>query len=136
MLKLAPSTDPYKSKRSGTRQAFILKVDSRSAGARAQFFADPTVWRAVLPGNVRKKGVRRLTGYFMGYYTIWLDIVKGIFVPSSEFRNRKVRRHCGAELDLKAESCGADAQGKPKADSSPHKCGGVRNDNMPGVGIG
>ena len=31
--------------------------------------------------NAGGKGVSRLVGYCMGYYTIWLAVVKGIFGP-------------------------------------------------------
>ena len=62
-------------------QVFILKVVSGMAGARAQFLAAAIVLQAVSLGNVGGKGVRWLVGYFMGYYTIWLAVVKGIFVP-------------------------------------------------------
>jgi hypothetical protein len=62
-------------------QVFILKVDSGMAGALAQFFASSTLLQAIFLGNVGGKGVRRLAGYVMGYYTIWLALVKGIFVP-------------------------------------------------------
>ena len=39
-------------------------------------------------GNVGGKGVRRLAGYFMGYYTIWLAPVKRFFVPFWELKAR------------------------------------------------
>ena len=32
-------------------------------------------------GSAARKGVRRLAGYFMRYYTIWLAVVKSYFVP-------------------------------------------------------
>jgi hypothetical protein len=60
---------------------FILKVDSGLAGARAEFCVFRILFEVIFPGNVGGKGVRRLAGYFMGYYTIWLDSVKGYFVP-------------------------------------------------------
>ena len=62
-------------------QVFILKVDSLIAGALAEFFAASIVLRTDFLGNAGRKGVRWLVGYFMGYYTIWLALVKGIFVP-------------------------------------------------------
>ena len=65
---------------------FILKVDSGLAGALAEFFEPRILLQAVLSGNVGRKGVRWLTEYFMGYYTIWLASVKRIFVPFWEFR--------------------------------------------------
>jgi len=37
--------------------------------------------RTIFPENDGGKGVRRLAGYFMGYYTIWLVLVKSFFVP-------------------------------------------------------
>jgi hypothetical protein len=37
--------------------------------------------QTIFPGNVGRKGVRWLVGYFMGYYTIWLALVKRDFVP-------------------------------------------------------
>jgi hypothetical protein len=51
------------------------------AGALAEFFALAIILQAIFLGNVEGKGVRRLAGYFMGYYTIWLVLVKRIFVP-------------------------------------------------------
>jgi hypothetical protein len=39
--------------------------------------------------NVGEKGVKGLVGYFMGYYTIWLALVKSFFVPFWEFEKRK-----------------------------------------------
>jgi hypothetical protein len=57
-------------------QVFILKVDSEIAGALAEFFAFSILLQAGFPGNAAGKGVRRLTEYFMGYYTIWLAPVK------------------------------------------------------------
>jgi hypothetical protein len=62
---------------------FILKVDSGLAGALAEFFAVRTLLEVIFPGNVGRKGVRWLPGYFMGYYTIWLAPVKNYFVPGS-----------------------------------------------------
>jgi hypothetical protein len=62
-------------------QVFILKVDSGMAGALAEFFALSVLLQAIFLGNVGGKGVRRLAGYVMGYYTIWLVLVKRIFVP-------------------------------------------------------
>ena len=62
-------------------QVFILKVDSGIAGVRVEIFAASIVLRAVLLGNAERKGVRWLVEYFMGYYTIWLAVVKRIFVP-------------------------------------------------------
>ena len=62
-------------------QVLILKVDSGMAGALAQFPALSILLLAIFLGNVGGKGVRRLVEYFMGYYTIWLAPVKGIFVP-------------------------------------------------------
>jgi hypothetical protein len=37
--------------------------------------------QAIFPENVGGKGVRWLLGYFMGYYTIWLVLVKSFLVP-------------------------------------------------------
>jgi hypothetical protein len=62
-------------------QVFILKVDSGLAGARAEFFALSLLFQTIFLGNVGGKGVRWLAGYFMGYYTIWLAVVKRNFVP-------------------------------------------------------
>jgi hypothetical protein len=36
--------------------------------------------------NVGGKGVKGLAGYFIGYYTIWLALVKRFFVPFWEIR--------------------------------------------------
>ena len=65
-------------------QVFILKVDSGIAGALAKFFELRILLQAVFSGNVGRKGVRWLAGYFMGYYTIWLAPVKRYFVPFGE----------------------------------------------------
>jgi hypothetical protein len=79
---------------------FILKVDSGMAGALAEFFGLSILLRAVFRGNVGRKGVRRLAGYFMGYYTIWLALVKRIFVPFWElgeewpFATRQEKHSC------------------------------------------
>jgi hypothetical protein len=62
-------------------QVLILKGDSGIAGALAEFFGPSISLQTIFLGNVGGKGVRRLTGYFMGYYTIWLAPVKRIFVP-------------------------------------------------------
>ena len=62
-------------------QVFILKVDSGGVNAWVEIFAGSRVLRADFPGNAGGKGVRWLAEYFMGYYTIWLALVKGIFVP-------------------------------------------------------
>jgi hypothetical protein len=59
-------------------QVFILKVDSGGPGRLAEIFAGARVLRANFVGNVGRKGVRRLDVYFMGYYTIWLALVKRI----------------------------------------------------------
>jgi hypothetical protein len=37
--------------------------------------------QAIFPDNVGGKGVRRLVGYFMGYYTIWVSSVKSFLFP-------------------------------------------------------
>ena len=62
-------------------QVLILKVDSGSVGALAQFPALSILLQAIFLGNVGGKGVRRLVEYFMGYYTIWLAPVNENFVP-------------------------------------------------------
>ena len=73
-------------------QVFILKVDSGMAGALAEFFALAIVLRAIFLGNVGGKGVRRLAGYFMGYYTIWLVLVKRNFLSRfGNWRKKSVR---------------------------------------------
>src|SRR6202035_3363207 len=61
------------------------------AGALAEFFALAMVLQTILLGNVGRKGVRWLAGYFMGYYTIWLALVKKYFVPFWELREKKRR---------------------------------------------
>ena len=66
-------------------QVFILKVDSGLAGALAEFFGLRIFLQAVFSGNVERKGVSGAGGYFMGYYTIWLVLVKKYFVPFWEF---------------------------------------------------
>jgi hypothetical protein len=71
-------------------QVFILKADSGTAGALAQFlFAAVILLQAVFLGNVGKKGVSRAGGYFIGYYTIWLAPVKRYFVPFWELETRR-----------------------------------------------
>jgi hypothetical protein len=66
-------------------QVLILKVDSGTEGALAQFLALSVLLQTIFLGNVGRKGVRWLVGYFMGYfmgyYTIWLALVKRNFVP-------------------------------------------------------
>jgi hypothetical protein len=55
--------------------------------------------------NVGGKGVRWLVGYFMGYYTIWLALVKSIFVPFWEFGEARGHIRCkskAAALETKA----------------------------------
>src|SRR5712664_1027945 len=66
-------------------QVLILKVDSGTAGALARFLALSILLQTIFPGNVGRKGVRWLAGYFMGYYTIWLAPVKRNFVPFWEW---------------------------------------------------
>ena len=66
-------------------QVLILKVDRRTVDACAEIFAASLVLRADFLGNAAGKGVRRLVGYCMGYYTIWLAPVKRILVPFWEF---------------------------------------------------
>jgi hypothetical protein len=51
-------------------QVFILKVDSGAAGVLGEFFALAIVLRRIFLGSEGGKGVRRLAGYFTGYYTI------------------------------------------------------------------
>jgi hypothetical protein len=50
----------------------------------------------VFAGNVGGKGVRRLAGYFMGYYTIWLALVKTNFCPVLGLRDGKMLVPFGA----------------------------------------
>jgi hydrogenase-4 membrane subunit HyfE len=57
-------------------QVLILKVDSGMAGARAQFVALSILLQTIFLGNAGRKGVRRLVGYCMVYYTMWLATVK------------------------------------------------------------
>jgi hypothetical protein len=47
-------------------QVFILKVDSGTAGALAEFLAAAILLQTVFLGNVGKKGVNGAGGYFMG----------------------------------------------------------------------
>ena len=65
-------------------QVFILKVDSGLAsglaGALVKFFAHRILLKMTFRGNVERKGVSGAGGYFMGYYTIWLAPVKGVFL--------------------------------------------------------
>ena len=79
-------------------QVFILKVDSEIAGALAEFFGFSILMQAVFPGNDGGKGVSAVAGYFMGYYTIWLALVKTNFCPVLGLRGGKagpVRGHGG-----------------------------------------
>jgi len=55
------------------------------AGALARSLALSILLQTIFLGNVGRKGVRWLVGYFMGYYTIWLAIVKRNFVPFWEW---------------------------------------------------
>jgi hypothetical protein len=71
-------------------QVLILKVDSGIAGALAQFLALLILLQTIFLGNVGRKGVRWLVGYFMIYYTIWLAPVKRIFVPFWDWNERTV----------------------------------------------
>jgi hypothetical protein len=75
-------------------QVFILKVDSAIAGALAKVLALPIVLQTVFLGNVGRKGVRWLAGYFMGYYTIRLAPVKRYFVPFWELG----KKHSGDRI--------------------------------------
>jgi hypothetical protein len=63
----------------------ILKVDSGTVAALAQFVALTILLGAIFLENVGGKGVRWLAGYFMGCYTIWLASVKRLFVPFWEW---------------------------------------------------
>jgi hypothetical protein len=93
-------------------QVFILKVDSGMAGALAEFFAVAMVLQTIFLGNVGGKGVRWLAGYFMGYYTIWLVVVKRIFVPFWELGMR--RADCSIQENSKPAAL------KPKAAAPGH----------------
>jgi hypothetical protein len=62
-------------------QVLILKVDSGTAGALAEFLAATILLQADFLGSAARKGVSGPGGYFMGYYTIWLAPVKDFFVP-------------------------------------------------------
>jgi hypothetical protein len=62
-------------------QVFILKVDSGTRGAPAEFLRLSIFLQVGFAANAGGKGVTRLAGYFMGYYTIRLAFVKGFFVP-------------------------------------------------------
>jgi hypothetical protein len=68
-------------------QVFILKVDSGGEGGLAEVFVGSRVLLAIFLGNAGRKGVRWLARYFMGYYTIWLAVVKRSFVPFWELEN-------------------------------------------------
>jgi hypothetical protein len=59
------------------------------AGALATFFANRILLKVILLENVEKKGVRRLSRYFMGYYTIWLALVKRNFGSVLGIREEK-----------------------------------------------
>ena len=94
-------------------QVFILKADSGLAGVLGEFFALRTLLQVIFPGNVGGKGVRWLAGYCMGYYTIWLALVKRIFVPFWEFgKNTAELRHgVGTEDSEPADLSKAAAPG-------------------------
>ena|SRR5258708_25269973 len=51
------------------------------AGALARFLAVSILLPTIFLGNVGGKGVSGLAGYVMGYYTIWLALVKWFFCP-------------------------------------------------------
>lgn len=55
------------------------------ADALAKFSLASIFFGTVFLGNADSKGVRWLEGYFTGYYTIWLSIVKRFLVPFWEF---------------------------------------------------
>jgi len=67
-------------------QVFILKVDSGIAGALAEFSGLRILLDVIFLENVRRKGVSGAGGYFMGYYTISLALVKKSFVPFWELK--------------------------------------------------
>ncbi len=68
------------------------------AGALARFLAVSILLPTIFLGNVGGKGVSGLAGYVMGYYTIWLALVKWFFVPFWEIGRREERRSVPASL--------------------------------------
>jgi hypothetical protein len=77
-------------------QVLILKVDSGIAGALARFLAVAILLPTIFLGNVGGKGVSGLAEYFMGYYTIWLALVKTNFCPVLGLRDGKMLVPFGA----------------------------------------
>ena len=69
-------------------QVFILKVDSGTGGAPAEFLGLSILLQVGFAANAGGKGVTRLARYFMGYYTIWLAVVKRFLVPFWELGKR------------------------------------------------
>ena len=66
-------------------QVLILKVDSGTMGALATNRAGAINLETIFLANVGRKGVRRPGEYFIGYYTIWLALVKRFLVPFWEW---------------------------------------------------
>jgi hypothetical protein len=62
-------------------QVFILKVDSGTRGAPAEFRRLSILLQVGFAANAAGKGVTRLARYFIGYYTLWLAVVKRFLVP-------------------------------------------------------
>jgi len=78
--------------------------------------------RVVFPGNAGNKAVRWVARYFMGYYTIWLALVKGKIVPFWELEShapstRMMRRRFGVPV----LSCALCAVEGPRQDLRPQE---------------
>jgi hypothetical protein len=93
-------------------QVFILKVDSGIAGALVKSFALSILLQTIFPGNVGRKGVEWLVGYFMGYYTIRLARVKRYFGSVLGIRQRTSELTGPASLG-KFKTCSLKSEGHP-----------------------
>jgi hypothetical protein len=81
-----------------------LTVEGRSA--RLEWIA------GAFAGNVGGKGVRELAEYFMGYYTIWLALVKRFLVPFWELEEKC--RKLSAKFDNPIAGIQARLKGGPE----------------------
>ena len=65
------------------RDKRLQAIESRAVRAHTsgEIGALPDKLRCEFSGSEARKGVRSLAGYFMGYYTIWLAVVKRFFCP-------------------------------------------------------
>jgi len=79
-----------------------------------EFFASWILLQLLFLGeNVGGKGVRWLAGYFMGYYTIWLALVKTIFVSFWELPACCLENVSGQTIGIYGEAIGGSTQRRP-----------------------